>query len=107
MERHLISKWLKDNQRTQKWLESATGISHGHISEFLQGKKDLGWENIVKICEATGIDMNALAGLRHKKAVQAAQDDGAIRVMGVSVDDTGAVKIKVEGILEARIINTK
>jgi len=39
MERGLILKWMKENDVDQIGLARMTGISQGHMSDFLSGKK--------------------------------------------------------------------
>ena len=53
MERGLILKWMKDNDVDQIGLARRTGISQGHMSDFLAGKKGLSWLNIVSIAKET------------------------------------------------------
>jgi transcriptional regulator with XRE-family HTH domain len=103
MERQIIAKWLEDNERTQKWLEEKTGISQGHISEFLSGKKDIGWENIVKICEVTKTDLNALAGLKRNTSVELRVVPDGIQAPDAKPTLTGHVKIRINGYIDAEI----
>lgn len=106
MERQLISKWLEENGKTQVWLAEKTGIRQNHLSEFLSNKeKGLGWDNIVAICRETGIDLNALAGLKAiQQPVRLIPPDGVVPITR-GFEKGKKVKILVHGYVDAEIVN--
>ena len=99
MERQLISKWMKDNDVDQPGLAARTGIKQSHISEFLAGKKNLGWDNIVTICRVTGIDLNKLAGLKVETNV--------IHLPNLTTGERGKVKLRITGYVDAEIVTNE
>ena len=108
MERGLILKWMKDNDVDQIGLARLTGISQGHMSDFLAGKKGLSWLNIVSIAKETGIDLNALAGLKRQNIAELklSQDSIQLDTPGTKVLTFGRIKIKISGVIDAEIVNS-
>jgi len=108
MERGLILKWMKENDVDQIGLARLTGISQGHMSDFLAGKKRLSWLNIVSIAKETGIDLNALAGLKRQNMAELRIHPDGIKVEtpGTKVLTFGHVRIKISGVIDAEIVNS-
>lgn len=105
MERQLIADWLEKNDKTQVWLAERTGIQQNHISEFLAGKKALGWDNVVAICRETSIDLNALAGLKKASDTKLKVVPDGIQIGEVGVP-IGRIKIRINGYIDAEIVNS-
>ena len=108
MERGLILKWMKENDVDQIGLARMTGISQGHMSDFLAGKKGLSWLNIVSIAKETGIDLNALAGLKRQNMAELklAPEGIQLDTPGTRVLTFGKIKIKISGVIDAEIVNS-
>jgi len=108
MERGLILKWRKENDVDQIGLARMTGITQGHMSDFLAGKKGLSWNNIVSIAKETHIDLNALAGLKRQNMAELklAPEGIQLDTPGTRVLTFGKIKIKISGVIDAEIVNS-
>jgi transcriptional regulator with XRE-family HTH domain len=56
----LVQSRLEEDEYTQEWLETNSGVSQATINRIINGKGNSGLNKIVKIAEVLGIDLNAL-----------------------------------------------
>lgn len=58
-----ISKIIRDARKqksmTLKTLSAESGVSVGHLSEFENGKTDLGGEKLISVCRVLGVNIGA------------------------------------------------
>ena len=58
-----VGAWLLVDGNTRSSLAEALGISRQSLGSRLDGSAKWGWEEVVKLAEILGTDVNALAGM--------------------------------------------
>ena len=63
----IISEYIKEARKAQRMtlrtLSEKSGVSVGHLSEFENGKTELGGDKLVKVCKVLGISTDVERGL--------------------------------------------
>ena len=68
----LLSEAVRASGHSQRWVETAIGVSHGYLSLLFNGKLELKMRHVFMICGALGLDpfdflFKALAEVRKGK----------------------------------------
>ena len=58
-----LGAWLLENGNTREVLAKRIGISRPALQARLSGTAKWNWEEVIKVSQITGCDMNELAGI--------------------------------------------
>lgn len=96
----IISEYIKEARKAQRMtlrtLSDKSGVSVGHLSEFENGKTELGGDKLVKVCKALGISpdvergmvLEPLTGYEVTSVQQSLPLDERIKRLGLNAKDT-------------------